>query len=618
LPELQRWIQAAGIHWGIDRAHARQLSGAEISGQSWREGIDRLLLGYAATTGMVEPLDGLLPMGDIDGGDADLLARFLAFFDGVAELQGLLAGRRQIASWGQAMVAVLETLVRTDEPDSDGLFGVIGCITQLSDNAALAGLTTEIAFAPWWAALERLLASQPDFGTASGGVRFVPLSAGQIVPARVICLLGLNEESFPRNENRRGYDLMAAAPRRGDRMRNADDRYLFLEALISARETLYLSYQGRRAEDDQPCSPSTVISELLDYLQSSLGLADSRELVTRHPLQPFSPRYYSGDEDSPLFSYVPDYCPVGEPEPVVKSPPGGVEPSTVPGQVSLDQLVAFLKNPARYRLLNVLGIDLRPDERWPQASELLEPDGLDNWRLEQQALRGLQGESGHDVVVARLMASGLLPDTGWGKLLAREAIARVDSISAELIAAGYLEPPEPRPFELLCDVLRLEGALPVRGGCRLIQFHTGRTHGKQLLELWVNHLALSCALGERAETVWVRPGSAVRLSAVSEPQTVLADLLQLYLQGVSRPLHFFPKSASEFVQAWIKDDEPDLIRAHKAAIAAWRGSSMFSGEADDPYYRRAFADHEQCLDLEFEALALRVFRPLLDELGAQL
>jgi len=50
---------------------------------------------------------------------------------------------------------------------------------------------------------------------------------------------------------------MAQAQRRGDRSRRRTDRYLFLEALLSARDVLYLSYIGNDVRDNgvKVCPP---------------------------------------------------------------------------------------------------------------------------------------------------------------------------------------------------------------------------------------------------------------------------------------------------------------------------------------------------------------------------
>ena len=100
-----------------------------------------------------------------------------------------------------------------------------------------------------------------------------------------------------------GFDLMASDPRIGDRSRRNDDKYLFLEALISARRYFYLSYCGHDRQDNTALPPSVLVSELIDYLVDGYPVTEEN-LVTRQRLQAFSPAYFN-PEDRRLFSLQP-------------------------------------------------------------------------------------------------------------------------------------------------------------------------------------------------------------------------------------------------------------------------------------------------------------------------
>ena len=117
------------------------------------------------------------------------------------------------------------------------------------------------------------------------------------LPFKVICLLGLNDGDYPRNTKAAPYDLIAQHPQKGDRARRDDDRYLFLEAILSAREVLYLSYIGKDIRTDEERAPSTLIGELIDTIAALTQIPASQlnaNWITHHPLQPFSPKYYTG------------------------------------------------------------------------------------------------------------------------------------------------------------------------------------------------------------------------------------------------------------------------------------------------------------------------------------
>lgn len=138
-------------------------------------------------------------------------------------------------------------------------------------------------------------------GFLERGVTFCSMLPMRSIPLKVICLMGMNHEAFPRRDYTSGLDLTAMDQRRGDRSRRDDDLYLFLEALLSARNVLSISYIGQGIQDNAPIPPSVVVSSLLEYLDRSFvnpGVARS------HCLQAFSPKYFTAGTG--LFSYSQD------------------------------------------------------------------------------------------------------------------------------------------------------------------------------------------------------------------------------------------------------------------------------------------------------------------------
>ncbi len=121
------------------------------------------------------------------------------------------------------------------------------------------------------------------------------------IPFKVVCLIGLNADAFPRDDHPLGFDLIARHPRPGDRSRRKDDKYLFLEALVSARRNLYISYVGQSIQDNSHIPPSVLVSELIENIAKGYGVPEGN-LVVRHPLQAYSKRYFEEGEPE-LFSY---------------------------------------------------------------------------------------------------------------------------------------------------------------------------------------------------------------------------------------------------------------------------------------------------------------------------
>ena len=92
-----------------------------------------------------------------------------------------------------------------------------------------------------------------NFADAEEGVR-------EAVAMVWVCLLGMNDGDYPRSQPPLDFDLMGSDYRPGDRSRREDDRYLFLEALLSARERLHISWVGKSIQDNAQRPPSVLVS----------------------------------------------------------------------------------------------------------------------------------------------------------------------------------------------------------------------------------------------------------------------------------------------------------------------------------------------------------------------
>lgn len=99
----------------------------------------------------------------------------------------------------------------------------------------------------------------------AGSVNFCTLMPMRAIPFRVVCLLGMNDGDYPRAQQPLDFDLMASDYRPGDRSRREDDRYLLLEALLSARDQLYVSWVGRSIRDNSERPASVLIGQLRDH-----------------------------------------------------------------------------------------------------------------------------------------------------------------------------------------------------------------------------------------------------------------------------------------------------------------------------------------------------------------
>ncbi|MDB6002204.1 MAG: exodeoxyribonuclease subunit gamma, partial [Rhizobacter sp.] len=295
LPTLSAWMAGAGVRWGLHADQRAELGLAACGEQNtWMFGLRRMLLGYAS--GEAGSFDGIEPYAEVGGLDASVAGSLADLIDALVAWWQTGSTPATPAQWSERCRALIATFFDpTDERER---------LTVAALQRALQGWLEACDHArfdepmPLAVLREAWLASvdEPSIGKRflAGGVTFCTLMPMRAVPFEVVCLLGMNDGDYPRHTSRSDFDLMGLPGQRrpGDRSRRDDDRYLMLEALLSARRVLYVSWVGRNARDNAEQPASVLVSQLRDYLTAGWGKAVVPARTTDHPLQPFSRRYF--------------------------------------------------------------------------------------------------------------------------------------------------------------------------------------------------------------------------------------------------------------------------------------------------------------------------------------
>lgn len=607
LATIRRWLREAGIRWALDKEQRRQ-QGLDMEDlHSWAFGMRRLFLGYFS--GGDAPLfKGIAPCGPISSGDGVLLGRLADFLDRLHRAGRLLGSERTPAEWSEGLLGLLADFFAPGDSEEarQSLQFLRDTICALADDCRAGGVTgslTPHVLRSWF----RQELSVPAGGQAflSGRVTFCNMVPMRSIPFAVICLLGMNDTDYPRHQNRVSFDMIAADPRPGDRNRRDDDRYLFLESLLSARRVLSLSWIGHDQRDNSFRPPSVVAAELLDYLHRACITEEGKpvSLQVEHPLQPFSSGCFDG-ATCPA-SYAVEWYPGGETaaDPVfVPGPLPGTDEAMA--TVDLRELKRFWAHPVRYFLQQRLGLRLREEDDSLPESEPFYPDGLERYNLAGTVVRDRLAHADLAMTRARLQASGDLPHGGFAGNAWRDLARLADTLAAPLepLLTG---PREAAEVELGLGDFRLTGWLDGLYAAGCVRYRPVRTKGRDLLALWLDHLVLNCLApkGFALHSYQVATDGTTCLAPVGDPRGELLRLLTFYRQGLREPLHFFPETSL----AWCEAAEE---KREGRARTVWQGGYQQRGESDDSAYRLALRGRE-ALDPRFRELAAAVYRPLL-------
>ncbi|AVY95487.1 exodeoxyribonuclease V subunit gamma [Microvirgula aerodenitrificans] len=643
---IAHWLATAGVRWGRDAAHRERFGQPAEQQNTWAFGLTRLLLGFAlppassAEAALYTPDDvAWLPSPGPEGADGETLGRLCELFARLAAFDDACREDRPAPQWFALLQALLDDLLQADDDEALPFERVQAAVAALQEESRAAGDRTAVPYALARTRLEARLSGTPEHSRhLAGGMTVGALVQLRGVPFRVIVLLGLNDGDFPRQPRAPGFDLIARHPRPGDRSRRHDDRSLFVETLLAARERLLISYIGQNERDLAELPPSPVVAELMDVIERGYRLASGAPLLpalcVRHALQPFSPRYFGAAPPLPpghlaIHAELATLLHAGQ----AGRPAAGlfangiVLPAVeIPALLELDTLVRFWRHPARWLLRQRLGLWLDHD-----SSPL---DGRDPFALDfndrQQLTRTLfaaiaDGDDGHQLL-DRARAGGLLPHGEYGSALLRQEQRVVDVLEsrAREVAGGNTAPFDidlPLPAGT-GQTLRLSGRLGdverhPDGRPNRTVLRPGGLFPSDLIVLWIEHLAL-CAgwpdtLPAPVTGVLARGKEAVdarrlRPLAAADARARLGELVDGFLQGQQSALPFFPRTALAWGEA-VRGDKPGAAVAQKS----WNSDGDRRGDGDNPYARAAFGERDTPPD-GFEHWAGRIVLPLLDHL----
>lgn len=687
---IRRWLDEAGVRWGRDE-HNRLKQGVPAFEQnSWAFGIKRLILGYALSDDAPLYQDQLIVTG-IEGQSAQALGKLLNFIEVLDETQQRLATAQPGAVRLRELTELLDAFYETDEDEREQLQDIRDGIATLEQELLSAskpvdadpfmpvqdlnttGLTLSIEVLQHWFN-QRLTESRVGQRYLAGSVNFCTLMPMRSIPFKVVCLLGMNDGVYPRVQHPVGFDLMAHfSARKGDRSRRLDDRYLFLEALLSAREQLYISYIGRSERDNSERIASMLVSELIEYCQlcylpeallpqlDQLSGEDAEKalhqaIVSHQPLQPFDPKLYQAATDhlSIQQSYSQQWCPPSaelgsgadangrsgrfvdeqtrimledEHTSVVSLTPADTDAMRRPSQdrqVDVSALIRFFRNPAQYFFNRTLKVDLSLNIQADDNDEPFSLNALERYMLQAQLLDNAikQGLTEPDIeLIQRLKASGSLPMRPFDDLLLRQYQRDISPLIGRTL---FLKGEQASTF---ADI-RLGFDLPLE---------PTRTSTQMASRVWlVGRIDDISPKG----LVNYRPGSAhgrdvLRLYLRHLCLMAMGHTHSSYLLDMGHFHALAPITAqrahallTDLLQLFFLGQQHPLCFMPRTALAyvscdgdhserlqqaeaEWLNEQSQSGEGTEPHYQRLFTFPQDFSADHFGALAEQIYRPMI-------
>ncbi len=609
---LHRWVEGAGIRWGLNaeqriaQGMPASLNDTALEQNTWHFGLRRMLLGYAVGDG--DSWQDIEPFAEIGGLSAALIGKLTHLLRVLEHYWVLFRLPADVSTWSTRISALLnECFVAADDRDAMLISRAEQRLQSWTDACAQAGfndtLPIDVVSEFFLESLDELELSQRFL---AGAVNFATLMPMRAIPFRHICLLGMNDGDYPRQVTAVDFDMMRQDYRPGDRSRREDDRYLFLEALLSARESLTVSWAGRSIRDNSERPPSVLVAQLRDYIKDTVddGQQVLRSITYEYPLQPFSAAYFSAD--SRLTTYAAEWAPEEGQRPLASASPVTIDDDSQT-VIGLQDLSALLRNPAEVFFDKRLGVVFAKDELTGDDHESFAINGLSQWQIQDQLIHdahrhlrtNTENEPDIEAMLERLIdrqqGRGSLPMPPFADLyhtaLTRpllKPLRRCQDLIATSTELGSL----PVQVSLADHTLVLEDSInDVRCGAdgkrlRYVmlsgQIWAGKSGGRgkakgtikwhYLARHWPAHLAAQLHGPVATHVLGPDTNEVLAPLDADSAQLMLLKLLTLYRQNLQQPLAAEVKTSCAFLTT---DPEKAPLNA---AQAEYEGSYSTSGQ----------------------------------------
>jgi exodeoxyribonuclease V gamma subunit len=615
LERIETWIPDLGIRWGLDADDRVRYDLGGLDVNTWRFGIRRLLAGVAVADEDLRLVADIVPYDDVEGSDVELAGRFAECVARLTAALTALRDPRPLAAWAEALVDAADRLTLSAGDHAWQPIQLHRLLDALVEQAGDAADHVQLSLADLRTLLGDRLRGRPSRAShRTGDLTVSTLVPMRAVPHKVVCLLGMDDGSFPRRTVADGDDLVDLEPFVGDRDPRTEDRQLLLDALLAATDHLVVTYSGRDERTNEPLPPAVPVGELLDVVDATVrtGRTDPRgrelrartQVLTEHPLQPFDHRNYRPGAlhtDGPwsfdrvgLAGARAHAGDLADARPLLGDPlPPRPDDRAV---VDLGQLVRFLEHPVRFFLGERLGVWLREERDRAQDGIPLDLTGLPKWGVGDRLLTALRQGHTRDAWERVERARGTLPPDPLAGTILDEVCPIVEQL---LEAADELigdEPPHAEELEVaVADDRRLVGTVGSLHG----EVHGLVTYSslkaKHRLAAYARLVALTAA---RPEVAWrvvlvgrvsgsnnTKPVEVCSLAPLGEDgdarqraaTAALDTLLDLYDRGLSYPAPLYGDTSEAIARGVPTPKGP------WGASTSWEsGGGMFPKDDLDP------------------------------------
>ncbi|MBQ8706568.1 MAG: exodeoxyribonuclease V subunit gamma [Succinivibrionaceae bacterium] len=282
------WVQKATVRGDYDESGVYTSENSEDIEimpiySTWLRAIQRMAAGSVMPEGAHSWFGRILPTSVAQGQSMQTLASLSSLVRMLFELRKKLdeiiaEGGLTASGWLDFMQRdVVEAFFQEDDEIRSEILSLYEIITDLAAKFDNIDRKRLISLEVFTDCIKSAAGRKESFRPfMSGNVNFCTFVPMRSIPFRHIFMLGMNSVDFPRQDTAYDFDLMRRGngmfASRGDRSSRNDDRYMFLETIMSASCGLYIYYVGRSNVNNAELNPSVLVTELLGFLSENIAL----------------------------------------------------------------------------------------------------------------------------------------------------------------------------------------------------------------------------------------------------------------------------------------------------------------------------------------------------------
>ncbi len=625
-------IDDSHISWGMDSEHRNEWRAGTVADRTWSRGLDRALAGVFYSDDPIRVVADTAPLDGVEGQEASPVGLLAAIIDRISAVREMLAGPLPMSHWGRAIADSVRLLASPGWDDDWQLSQLERLLAETFPEPMDDAPDPVLSLGEARTAVNSWTETRPSpLHFRTGDVTVCTLVPMRSVPYRVVCLLGMDDERFPRSSRSDGDDLLFGHELIGDSDRSSEDRQLLLDALMAAGDHLIVTYSGRDELTNSELPPAVPIAELYDTLRAMVGDDGVDAIETVHPLQSFSEANFTPGALGLEGPFGFDPVALGG----AKAISGGLE-ATPPdvnwaepepiSEVDLDDLIRFLQHPMQWFLKNRMGVSIPNAGEMPDDTLPADLNALSSWTVKERLLNGMADGIDLGDLSTRELASDGLPPGALGSDDLDDASNAATVLWDGAVERGY-DREKMQPYRGSIDignvtVIGTVHANPDRA--HLARVTASRVKGKHRLQAFAQLVFLSALEPNIAWESFLlgrRPRYGGHLAVTMGPigedsearrhraMEILGALVDLYEEGRRNPL-LLP---CETGFAWRSNVGDNRGTAFREALNTWE-TDRFSPEAADPAHVMLLGDTislSDLLDTDFELYCKRLWAPII-------